>query len=205
VKDEAKFCGYCGKEFTPEVKVSAEPPPPETDKTQEDVAKGAEKVHPWYRFWARHVDYLLFGVVLAIVLAFLYPDALKIPEIGFSALCVFLWVFVEAFFLSTWGTTPGKWLCSTIVRDANSKKLTYSVALSRCFNVWIRGVGFGLPIVMLITQIVAHNKLTSQGITTWDSEGNFKVTHVKVNPVKVVFVILIYALYWILISLSKSS
>lgn len=205
IKDEALFCGYCGKGFDSEIKITAEAPLVKTEKPKEDRAAGeTEKVHPWYRFWARHVDYLIFGVVFAIALALTYPGALKIPEAGFSALTVFAWIFIEALFLSTWGTTPGKWLCSTVVRDTNGKKITYSVALGRSFNVWVRGVGFGLPIVIFITQIVAHNKLTAQGSTTWDSEGGFKVTHGKVHPVKVIFVILIYALYWILISLSKT-
>ncbi len=200
----AKFCGHCGKEIVVEEKndepVGVNDPVDSTTKTE----SAPDKIHPWYRFWARHVDYLIFGIVLAFAFAFIYPQALNIPEAGFGLLTVFLWVFVEAFFLCTWGTTPGKWLCSTYVRDQKGNKLAYSVALGRSFNVWIRGVGFGLPLVVLITQLVAHNKLTSKGITTWDEEGNFKVGHTKINVFKVIFVVLIYAGYWMLTAMSKS-
>ena len=203
--ENAQFCGHCGKEFVSEAKVVVEKTPLlKTEKAQERVAGGEERVHPWYRFWARHVDYLVFGIFLAFAFAFIYPQALSIPEAGFGLLTVFIWVFIESFFLCTWGTTPGKWLCSTYVRDQDDKKLTYSVALSRSFNVWIRGVGFGLPLVVLITQLVAHNKLTSKGVTTWDGEGNFKIVHKKLNAFKVLLIILIYAAYWILTAISKS-
>ena len=201
--EDAMFCGHCGKECQPK-KVEKSEAPELSSESQQQPVEATVGVHPWYRFWARHVDYLIFGVVLAIVFAFVYPQALSIPEAGFGLLTVFLWVFVEAFFLCTWGTTPGKWLCSTYVRDQKGNKLTYSVALGRSFNVWIRGVGFGLPLVVLITQLVAHNKLTSKGITTWDEEGNFKVGHTKINVFKVIFVVLIYAGYWMLTAMSKS-
>jgi len=210
IPNEAKFCGHCGKELEDEyiatesnaqstaqpqhVAQQEKPSPPQkkidTDKTQ---------IRPWPRFWARQFDYALFGFAVAIAAIFVYPEVLKMPQMGFGLIIVFLWTFVEAFFLSTWGTTPGKWFCKVLVRDAGGKKLTYSAALGRSFNVWIKGIGFGLPLVTMITEIVAYNKLTANGKTTWDAEGGFNVTHSKIGFIRAFFMILLFVAYYALI------
>jgi hypothetical protein len=47
----------------------------------------------------------------------------------------------------------------------------------RSWAVALRGMGFGIPIVTFITNIVGYNRLTKHGITTWDEQGQFTVTH----------------------------
>jgi len=79
------------------------------------------------------MDYGLFyfvGVVLSLMLPFDFQDkfyftfALQVP---------LLWAFIEAFLLSSWGTTPGKSLFGVVVRDENGNKLSFFQSLKRAF------------------------------------------------------------------------
>jgi uncharacterized RDD family membrane protein YckC len=141
------------------------------------------QIRPWVRYWARSVDYALFsllcGLALSILPVEIESDAF-LNLIGVSIL--FFWIFFEALFLSTWGTTPGKWLLRITVRNWKGYKLNFAEALLRSFYVWLIGIGTGIiPIISLITQIVSYYKLTNHGITTWDEKGNFIVYHEKIG------------------------
>ncbi len=200
IPESSNFCGYCGQGIVLESRETSKEPSAKKESIPSPQAteKEPKSVRPWVRFWARQFDYATFALVFAFASVFIYPEILKMQQIGFSLLIAFLWAFVEPFLLSTWGTTPGKWFCRVFVRDANDKKLTYSVALGRSINVWVRGVGFGIPIVSTITGIVAYNKLTANGQTTWDAEGGFKVTHRKIGVIRTIIFIVLIAGYYIL-------
>ncbi|NPV82916.1 MAG: RDD family protein [Candidatus Aminicenantes bacterium] len=148
---------------------------------------------PWVRFVARFIDYNLFGIVFALVLLVVAPRLLIIPEFFLGMLILFLWVFVEAGLLSTWGTTPGKWLLKTRVRDGAGNRLNFSRAFARSASVWLRGMGMGLPIISLITLAVAHKKLLRDGITVWDREGGFVVSHEKIGVARTAVALLFMA------------
>lgn len=195
------------KEWTPaskvesfRVKIIPSPPPlprkpppiPSFEKAKRVEEETVLKVRPWVRFWARYFDYILFSLVIGLVFGFVAPSLLDAPNIFIGMLIFFIWVFVEACLLSAWGTTPGKWLLKTTVRDSTGKKLPFSKALNRSFSVWLRGLGIGFPIVSLITLIVAHEKLTKKGVTTWDWEGGFVVSHKKIGTIRTMVAILFF-------------
>jgi len=140
-----------------------------------------EQVRPWVRYWARMIDFCLFGILAGVVLSIVYAPALDIPDALFGVLLVFAFVFVEAAMLAAWSTTPGKVLLKVRLRKNDGSRLSYGDALSRAFKVWFRGEGIGIPIVALFTQIHAYNRLTKQGITSWDEDGHFKVSHQTVG------------------------
>ena len=173
----------------------------ETDSSKKHYDIGEEtisQVHPWVRYLARCIDYLLFSLIAGFVSGIVAPSLLDAPEIFLNMLLLFIWVFVEASLLSTWGTTPGKWLLKTTLRDLAGSKLTFSRALGRSFSVWWRGMGIGFPVVKLITIIVAYEKLTKEGITTWDQEGGFVVSHKKISTLRVIVTILFFMGYFLL-------
>lgn len=168
-------------------------------KTEETISQ----VRPWVRYWARNIDYILFSLVAGFILTIIAPSSSSLVvedglEIFLNMLLLFIWVFVEASLLSTWGTTPGKWLLRTTLRDSAGSKLTFSRALDRSFSVWWRGMGIGFPIVTLITLIVAYGKLTEEGITTWDQEGGFVVSHKKIGTLRTIVTILFFMGFFLL-------
>jgi len=173
------------------------PPPlprgPTVQVVDLDVPEDREvpQIRPWVRYWARMVDLSLAGFVFGAGFLIAVPAAVAMPDVLFGMLLMFVWVFVEALLLSSWGTTPGKWLLATRVRDSAGRVLTFSEGLKRSFSVWLRGLGLGIPLVALVTLIVAHGKLKKDGVTTWDRKGGFVVSHRKIGALRIIIVILV--------------
>ncbi len=160
------------------------PQPPLRGRAEAARALGVPQVRPWSRALARWFD-LAFCAFLLGVVAGIAGVVHDIPQYAWGLAVPFLWVFMEGLLLSTCGTTPGKWLFSILVADAMGNRLSFSNALSRAFSVWFMGMGFSLPIVQLITQIVGYIKLKSNGITPWDRDGHFAVIHEALSPVRI--------------------
>jgi len=203
--DEAKFCGYCGTGiFQKGSNDSISSGKAQTDRSHVDGVNHRSRIRPWVRYWARSLDYILFGYMFAILAAFSFPIILDLPGIAFSVVIVFIWMFAEALLLLTWGTTPGKWLFRITVKHGNSKKLTYGIALERCFKVWLFGVGAGIPLISLAANIMAYTRLKSKGSTKWDSEGEFVVMHKKIGIIRIVAFIIFFLFNLILLSVFNS-
>jgi uncharacterized RDD family membrane protein YckC len=141
--------------------------------------------HPWLRWLARIFDMwifaLAFGIGAAIVLEITAPrlsEALfGLDDYVFGLIVLGALIPIEALFLSSHGTTPGKWIFGLRVMPVEGGKPSYTTALKRAALVWWRGLGLGLPIVMLVTQAHAHSKLKSTGQATWDRDMDQVVLH----------------------------
>jgi hypothetical protein len=166
-----------------------------------DFTPSGPQTKPWVRFWARTIDGILFVLLAGIALALIYPAALKMNDALLSIIILFAYVFVEPCMLSSWGTTPGKALLNIRLRKSNGTKPNFSEALSRAFNVWIRGLGLGIPIVALFTQINAYKRLTKDGMTSWDKDGGFKINHKLIGAGRVIAAIAIFVGFCFLIAL----
>ena len=183
------------------------PPPQQTAATASNNIQAPEtsgpQVRPWVRYWARIVDLQLFGLFLGLVAGVVYPPALRVNEMLLVIVNLFVYVFVEPIMLTSWGTTPGKALLRVRVRKSTGDKPTYGEALARSFSVWLRGFGLGIPLVSLITLITAHQKLTRNGITTWDKDGGFTVSHRTIGAPRVISVIVLLVAFLFLLALGK--
>ncbi len=170
-----------------------------TDTTLQTVDEIGEieipAVRPWVRFFARDIDYFVFafffGLLWGKMPIYFSPNTNIMVA---SLLCLFIWVFIEPVLLSTWGTTPGKWLLKTQLRDSEGKKLTFRQALKRSVSVWFKGLGMGIPLVVLITLLVGRHTLVKNKITTWDKAQNLSVTHKEIGITRVAIGILILIL-----------
>ena len=176
-----------------------EKPPVIREKELDIGSMGGEKVQnlekprPWHRFWARILDYLIFGFVVANIgglflpVKFIYPPAISLGVI-------FFWTFVEAALMCSWQTTIGKWLFNIRVEKLDGKPITYREALSRSFSVWWLGLAAGIPIVYIVTLIVACVKLSANRITSWDKRGSFVIKHGKLSWWRILVIVVLYVL-----------
>ncbi len=178
--DNDSVCSHCAAELT---------------ETPEGAPEGqVRRVRPWVRFWARCLDMLLLVLFVGIPLRNGAPSVFDARWAAFSLLGLFLWIFLESILLSTWGTTPGRWLLKTTVRDLTGRRLTFAGALRRSFSVWWRGLGAGIPIVIIITCAIAYRRLTQDRMTRWDRDGQLQVTHEQIGGVRVTAAILLFIL-----------
>jgi uncharacterized RDD family membrane protein YckC len=154
----------------------------------------------WVRFWARTFDMYLFFLVAGIVLAIFTPQAvLNLNDYLLGMLLLFIWVFVESLLLSTFQTTPGKWLLRTRIALASGERITYPKALARSLKVWIRGWAIGIPLLSLAALIMSSVSIARNGITSWDREEGFVITHEKIGTVRVLATMLFFGFYLLLI------
>lgn len=166
----------------------------ESEEFQKTISNGFEsenQIRPWVRYIARILDYSFFSLFIGFIIGIIYPEIAEINELVFGLIIIFIWVFVEPIFLSKFATTPGKFILKTKVLDSSKKNLTYYSALKRSFNVWFSGMGIGIPLISLITMVVAYTKLKNSGKTSWDENEGYIVEHKKIGILNSVIVIIL--------------
>lgn len=134
---------------------------PVQQEFQEELEK---EIHPWRRYIARTVDYMLFGGLVELILFVVLrirPIPGEIVSILIGCGCVLLFAPLEALMLSKWGTTPGKWAMGIRLEYIQGGNLPYAEALYRACRVWY-GVGFGIPYVALFCYGRCYCKLTGR-------------------------------------------
>ncbi|MBC8273539.1 MAG: RDD family protein [Chloroflexi bacterium] len=139
------------------------------------------QVRPWVRYFARFVDLFLFSLLAGFVLGMYVPSVLNVPSSFLTVAILFVWIFQEAVLLANCGTTPGKWLFKIKVTDSQGQKLKFSDALNRSFGVGLKGMGGGVPLLPLLTLLGSKSKLKRDGVTVWDEDGGFLVTHSRIG------------------------
>lgn len=164
------------------------------DRAEAARAEGVPQVRPWVRYFARITDMYIFAFAFGLFMGYVGLAA-EIPEYAFGLMVPFIWIFAESLLLSTFGTTPGKWLLGTWVCDAAGKRLSFSDALSRSFSVWFMGMGLGLPVVTLVTLIASYVKLKKEGMTNWDREGPYAIIHERVGVGRVLAVLALIVIF----------
>lgn len=164
------------------------------------------QVRPWVRYWARMFDVYSFSLVGGVILAFIAPEFLeKQNEYALGMMLVFAWVFVEALLLSSFQTTPGKWLFKTNIALTSASPINFSQALARSFKVWWRGFGTGFPIAAMITMIIAHRRLTRNGITSWDKDDGFLIAHETIGVPRVLAAIAFFFVFLVVAAIGNSA
>jgi uncharacterized RDD family membrane protein YckC len=160
------------------------PPSKEAKKEKEAV-----QINPWARFLARMTDYAVFSLLFSL-LGYVFSPAFIIKSYNFFIpILFFLWIPIEALFISFTGTTPGKLLLGIKVLKQPKGKLDYKMALKRSFLVWLKGMGLGIPVVSIVTMLVAFFRLKSHGITSWDFQEKTKVLHAHIHIVRLLIAV----------------
>jgi len=150
---------------------------------------------PIVRYAARLIDMGIFIFIAipigsALGLGFTSDSFLLVDMLMLALL-----VPVEALVLAQFGTTPGKaFMRMRVIRD-DGQRLDIGTAMSRSAKVWLLGWGLGIPIVSVVTRILAFARLMSEGRTAWDTQCGTRVLHQPVGFVRgVLAVILIFFL-----------
>lgn len=221
-EEAAAYCLQCGEKFTPySIKAAEEnsaqwppstelPQPEGLDEGQEWIkTRNPNYVRPWIRYWARATDITLCFLIGFNLLLIVWPEILELDaskiimnDAVVTMIVLAIWVVIEPWFLSTWGTTPGKALFRIrIAKLDTGRKLNYSEAFHRAANVWYRGFGFGIPIVNLVTLIVAYKRLMKSGVTSWDQQSNTVIAHSEIGMGRTFLIILIWLGFFLFMGL----
>lgn len=167
------------------------PPAAEPAVIEMPIPTSGSQVRPWIRYWARSFDTLVFALLFGALLGLVFPAALEINDLVFNMLALAAMAFFEAACLATFSTTPGKALFRIRVCNPDGSRPGYGHALARSLKVFMKGVGLGIPLVALITQIVGYQTLNRDGITSWDREGGHVVAHQEIPPWRALVIVLV--------------
>jgi uncharacterized RDD family membrane protein YckC len=138
---------------------------------------------PWPRYWARSLDTLLFLFTLILVGAAVAPNLATSQETVLEAALVFflllLTIPLEAALYLLFDTTPGQWLCGIRVLDSRGGQVGFRRYFARSFKVFVSGLGAGIPIVNLITQISSYRTVARGGLASWDEALDTRVFRIR--------------------------
>lgn len=129
---------------------------------QEDVPK---ELHPWRRYFARCLDYLLWSAIvqfLLFVVLRIRPLPGDFMEVLITIGTMASFVPLEALMLHRFGTTPGKYVTGIRIEYYQGGNLPYAEALERSVQVFIQGTGCGIPVASLGLYVLRYCQLTGR-------------------------------------------
>ncbi len=147
-------------------------PAPERFAPPEDQALPG---HPWRRCFARGLDLFLYGFPLSVlnVLLLRLPPSL-IQSIPFRLFDLYvslgLMLLIEPLLLHFWGTTPGKALFGIVLRSSTGEKLTLAEARKRTWDVFVVGMGCGIPFYSLWREYKCYKFCADGDRCVWEWE-----------------------------------
>ncbi len=148
------------------------------------VSSEVPQIRPWVRYWARLLDSITLLLIFLILLKFLTPFKWNMQILGVSIVPLIL-AIIESILLSTWGTTPGKFILGVKVRTLDGNKLSYRQSLYRSGMVLILGEAASINnILSVFTYLISCFRLTNIGSTFWDEKGQFSVTHERIGIIR---------------------
>lgn len=138
-------------------------------KPEEDVVLVVP--YPYVRFLGRMADVMMHMTLYLAVLRLLglgfSPDFLPGSYEALLYLCLPL-VLIEAAFVATLGTTPGKAMLGVSVRDYLGHRLSFSTAFRRSLFVMVLGLGCFAPSLMVLALFFSWWWVRRFGFTPWD-------------------------------------
>jgi uncharacterized RDD family membrane protein YckC len=139
----------------------------------------------WRRFLARMIDLNLLGSISLFVVGLLASRVTAFEETTNTAVNTLIFVFLgtlaEGTVFGLFGQTPGKALARIHVSTLGRTRLSLAQAISRSWEIWIHGLGLGLPIVSLIALYFADRRVAKDGTASWD-KGKYVVSFDAVGP-----------------------
>jgi uncharacterized RDD family membrane protein YckC len=130
-------------------------------------------IHPWRRYFARSLDYMIAGAAVGAVIGLANPSFFnrQTSALILALLTMALWVPFEGLLLARYGTTPGKAFMRLRVTPITSQDpAPFDITLARALRVWFGGLACGLPLISLAAMIVGYESLRRRGATWWDRQ-----------------------------------
>jgi len=165
---------------------SSSAPPTTPFNSAMNVAVPSTNVHAWRRYFARTFDGIIYIILVSYAFVMAFPEQATYlssqhvdKAMGFLYYVAFM--PVEAFCFYAFGTTLGKALYGIKVIKAGHSLATFGGSFERCFNIWVFGLGLGIPIIAFFTTISAYYKLKHSGSTSWDAKLGWQVTHSRLG------------------------
>ncbi|MBR5178215.1 MAG: RDD family protein [Lachnospiraceae bacterium] len=148
--------------------------------------------HPFRRFAARILDTTLVTLIGGAILRLGFRVNVGI-SLSMVAYCeIIFWLFemmIEPLLLTTFGTTPGKFIMGIKIRDMKTKnKLELKQAYIRALKLAWQGFGFMIPIYTVFKRVMSFMRCKVDDTMPWDN--GIDVELVDEAPARIALVII---------------
>jgi hypothetical protein len=194
-----------GAPFQPSVSEAVKQPVESLARQSNDNPDPQTVATPWRRFWARLLDLLLGGALIGLTVGALRPSLIAEHAVLLNLLTIPGALLIDSLVYTAFGTTPGKAVAGIrVVDDRSGQRLTFRVYFKRNFEVYIFGLGLGVPIISLITLIVSYGRIAHGELSTWDLSAESRVIARSISWVRTWIVATIYLALFAAVMLSET-
>jgi uncharacterized RDD family membrane protein YckC len=144
---------------------------------------------PGRRFGARLVDTIIYLTVASVIVGIVLPDLATRMPTDPAKMNPFINVpvtlalaLIDGLVFHLWGTTPGKALFGIRVTTEEGGRLSMSQSFARALQVWVLGLGLGIPLLSLLVPLVSFFHLRGGNPTFWDKAMRLRVEYGEITP-----------------------
>ena len=135
--------------------------------------------HPWRRYLARSFDGLIYMLLWALVLAFVFHvnvvDRNNSESFLDGLITTIMMLFLEPLLLHLFATTPGKAIFGLRIENPDGSRLSYIEGIERTWGLFSRGMGFSIPIYNIIRLWKSYNLCIEKEIQPWDESISYTI------------------------------
>jgi len=115
------------------------------------------------------------------------------PAAYFLSVLVYAVYFgIESLLIWRLGTTPGKALFRVSVESSLGGMPDFHQSWRRSLGVFVRGVAFGIPLIMPVAQLFSYVQLVRDGQTSWDRDFRCQVKHGEISTTRAVLIVFLF-------------
>ena len=160
---------------------------PDASAPEPEPARTVQR--PGRRFGARLVDTIVYVMVISFIAGLFLPDLATQMPADPAKMNPFIKVpvtlglaLIEGLVFHLWGTTPGKALFGIRVTTEEGDRLSMSQSFARPLQVWVLGLGLGLPLLDLLVPLVSFFHLRGGNPAFWDKAMRLRVEYGEITP-----------------------
>ena len=156
LEEKATFCWSCNTDL----------------KTSSFEDSKAPLAGHWERWFARSLDLAFETFILELIFS---VDSTA-SAVALSCIYTPFALLMDSLIFAIAGVTLGKWLFGVkVVKQSDSSKVSGWEYFGRNFRMYWSGLGLGIPLVTILTQITQYNHVSAGDPTTYDKVLNMKV------------------------------
>lgn len=148
-----------------------------------EIEKLPHVFYPWRRYLARTLDFIIYNLLWLAFIAFIFNVNVAarsgLENLLDSFMSFVLMLVLEPLWLHLFRTTPGKVIFGLRIENHGGSQLSYGEALERTWRVIGEGMGYNIPIYILIRLWKSYNLCRENETLPWDESISYTIKDTK--------------------------
>lgn len=148
-----------------------------------EIEKSPQVFHPWRRYLARTMDFIIYNLLWSAFIAFIFHVNVAVrsglENLLDSFMAFVIMLVLEPLWLHLFRTTPGKAIFGLRIENHGGSRLSYGEGLERTWSVIGDGMGYNIPIYGLIRLWKSYNLCSENETLPWDESISYTIKDTK--------------------------